>query len=576
MPHPTRIRPGARLLLAGALAALALLLPTRPVSAEPYVSCATPRQATMTFINNLQEDNLYPEAATACFDWAATPSLSPADRQQRVRQLLAVFDARGHFIHYERIPDSADHRDAESGWEKVALIPDDLPAVYLTKQSGVWLFSQETVSATPRLYDATFPLGLERLALELLPRSFQNRLLGVAWWQVLAIALLLLAAIFLGKLVEIFAIHTARRLIRRTNLLNWGEDALQAARWPITLSVAGGLVLPFITELALPVRLALILNVAARTVVTGAVVVLLFRMIDALASYLERRAARTDTRLDDQLVPLIRKSLKAALAIIATLFILQNLDVDVASLLAGLGLGGLAFALAAKDTLANMFGSLTIFLDRPFQIGDWIKVSGVEGTVEEVGFRSTRIRTFDKALVTVPNSTIANAIIDNMSERPLRRLKMTIGLTYDATPEQLQAYCEGVRAILQANPGIYKDAYEVHLYAFGPHALEILVYTFLDVASWTEELLHRHNILLECIRLADALGVSFAFPTQTLHIETLPGARAEHPPLPDADALRRTVERFGPGGELARPRGLGLVPGGFMPDVGSRRGGDDA
>lgn len=562
-----------RRILIGLAAALALLLlPPRDARAEPYVSCATPRQATMTFINNLQTDNLYPEAAATCFDWSGQPDLSPAERQRRVSRLLAVLDARGHFIYYERIPDSGDHRDVDSGWEKAFIVQDALPSIYLVKQSGRWVFSQESVSAIPRLYDATFPLGLERMAQDYLPRGFQQRLLGVAWWQVLALTLLILASFFLGKLTEIFAVHLLRRFIARSPLRGWGEDAIKAARWTITLVVTGGLMLPFITELALPVRLALILNVAARTVITGAIVVLLFRLIDALSTYLERRAAKTDTRLDDQLVPLVRKSLKVVLSIIALLFILQNLDVDVASLLAGLGLGGLAFALAAKDTLANMFGSLTIFLDRPFQIGDWVKVAGVEGTVEEVGFRSTRIRTFDKALVTVPNSTIANAVIDNMSERPLRRLKMTLGVTYDTTPDQVQAYCEGVRAILQASPAVYKDTFEVHLYSFGASALEILVYTFLDVSSWTDELVYRHNILLECMRLAQALNISFAFPTQSLHIKSLPGGERPAPHGYTPEELRRIVEGFGPGGTHARPEGRGLVPGGFMPQAGSRRG----
>lgn len=534
--------------------------------AEPYVSCETPRQATMTFINNLQEETWHPDAATTCFDWGGLEG-SPELRVQRVRQLLAVLDARGHYVYYDKLPDSADYQD-EAGWSKFTIFPGDLPSVALAKSNGQWTFTRETVNAIPQLYDDTFPLGLSRLALEL-PPAFHGKLFKVAWWQYAALSLLILLSLVLGAVAEALLASGLRRLASRQAIIGWSDEAIGAARWPITLLVMGGLMLPLLPELALPVRFALVLHIGVRTIVTGSIVLILFRMVDALSGYLEKRAARTATRLDDQLVPLVRKSLKTILGVLATIFILQNLDVDVGSLLAGLGIGGLAFALAAKDTLANMFGSLTIFLDRPFQIGDWVQVAGVEGTVEEVGFRSTRIRTFAKARVTVPNSTIANAIIDNMSERPLRRLRMVIGLTYDATPDQIQAYCEGVRAILRANPGVFHDYYEVHLNDFGPHALEILVYAFLDVDSWTRELTERHNILLECMRLASRVGVSFAFPTQTLHIETFQASINR--PQPSRDELRRVVDGFAPGGDLSQPRGVPLTDG-YMPQVGSKRG----
>jgi len=565
-PAPSLLaRAASGLVLLTTLLALTLGL-SATAQAEPYVSCATPRQATMTFINNLQEETWHPTAATTCFDWTSFDG-PPEARVERVRQLLAVLDARGHFVYYDKLPDTNDYQD-ESGWASFTLFPSELPSVALTKVDGKWVYTREAVAAIPQLYDDTFPLGLTRLAY-MLPPAFQGKLFKVAYWQVVALGVLLLLALVLGAIVEVMLSWILRKLTSRQSVIGWSDEALKAARWPITLLVAGAIMLPLLSELALPVRFALVLHVAVRTVVTGSVVLIMFRMIDALAAYLEKRAARTETRLDDQLVPLVRKSLKAIMSVLALIFVLQNLDVDVGSLLAGLGIGGLAFALAAKDTLANMFGSLTIFLDRPFQIGDWVQVAGVEGTVEEVGFRSTRVRTFAKALVTVPNSTIANAIIDNMSERPLRRLRMVIGLTYSSTPDQIQAYVEGVRAILQANPGVFHDYYEVHLNNFGPYAIEILLYAFLKVDSWTAELTERHNILLECMRLASRVGVSFAFPTQTLHVESF--AMSTEQPQLSQDELRRVVNGFAPGGELGQPRGIVLTEG-YMPQVGSKRG----
>ena len=131
-------------------------------------------------------------------------------------------------------------------------------------------------------------------------------------------------------------------------------------------------------------------------------------------SWLEQKAQQTETKLDDQLVPLARRALKIFIVSIGTVFVLQNLNYDVASLIAGLGIGGLAFALAAKDTIANLFGSATIFASRPFQIGDWVVIGGsTEGVVESVGFRSTRVRTFYNSLIGIPNAKVADAVVDN-------------------------------------------------------------------------------------------------------------------------------------------------------------------
>src|SRR5690606_12151232 len=265
------------------------------------------------------------------------------------------------------------------------------------------------------------------------------------------------------------------------------------------------------------------------------------------------KAAKTESKLDDQLVPLVRKALKVVTVIAGVLAILQNLNVNVASLLAGLGIGGVAVALAAKDTVANFFGSIMIFVDKPFQIGDWINVAGVEGIVEEVGFRSTRVRTFYNSLVTIPNAKFTELSVDNYGKRRYRRVYSTLNLTYDTTPEQMQAFVEGIRAIIRANPYTRKDYYEVHMSGFGQHSLDVMVYYFFRVTSWSDELRERHNVYLEIMRLAKALGVEFALPTRTLHIESAaaPGAAREIPPPASEVRLAEICRSFGPEGELS-------------------------
>jgi MscS family membrane protein len=285
------------------------------------------------------------------------------------------------------------------------------------------------------------------------------------------------------------------------------------------------------------------------------IVLSVYRVVDVLADAMAAKAEQTDSKLDDQLVPLVRKALKVFVVLSGFLFLLQNLDVNVGSLIAGLGIGGVAVALAAKDTIANFFGSLMIFVDRPFQIGDWVRINGTEGIVEEVGFRSTRVRTFYNSLVTVPNAHFTEAAIDNMGLREYRRLSTVLNLTYDTTPEQMQAFVEGIRAIIVANPLTRKDYYEVHFSGFGAHSLDVMVYLFFKVDSWTEELAQKHNVLMEILRLAKELGVEFAFPTQTLHVEALmeQGKIGQSPDAQEAEKLTQLVHAFGPGGRLSRP-----------------------
>ncbi len=281
----------------------------------------------------------------------------------------------------------------------------------------------------------------------------------------------------------------------------------------------------------------------------GALMLLGFRLADIATDAFERRAALTESRIDDQLAPLLRTALKGGIALIGALFVLGNLGVNVTSLIAGLGLGGLAVALAAQDSIRNLLGGVTIFADRPFQVGDWVVMDDIEGTVEHVGFRSSRVRTFYNSVVTVPNARIVDTHVDNMGLREWRRYKTTLGLAYHTAPDQVQAFVEGVRALIRANPDMRTDYYIVEFHGYGPSSLDVLVYCFINAPNWNAELRTRHVLNLDIMRLAAELGVEFAFPTQTLHLASAPGQPAEPPDAPSRERLAGTVDAFGPRGE---------------------------
>lgn len=246
------------------------------------------------------------------------------------------------------------------------------------------------------------------------------------------------------------------------------------------------------------------------------------RLIDNLTALWRARAKHTQSTFDDQLVPIVRSLAKVTIVIVGSLLIVQNLGGEVGSLLAGFGLGGAAIALASKDTIANLFGSIVVFVDRPFQVGDWVEVGEHEGTIEEVGLRVTRIRTFANSLITVPNSSLTTTAINNWSRMRKRRIKLTLGVTYDSTPAQLLAGVAAVREILQSDERISQDFMLVNFTDFGPSSLDIFVYAFTITTRWDEYMQVREELLLEIMRRFQQLGLSFAFPSQSLYVERLP------------------------------------------------------
>ena len=243
------------------------------------------------------------------------------------------------------------------------------------------------------------------------------------------------------------------------------------------------------------------------------------QIVDVICQYLEKKALESENKFDDVLIPLIRKSAKFLVYCFGLIFIGDSLTIDMKNILAGLGIGGVAFAFAAKDTISNLFGSLTVLLDRPFSIGDWVVVdSKVEGTVVEVGLRSTRIRTFYDSIISVPNGTLINASVDNLGKRTYRRYNTTLGVQYDTPVEKIEAFCEGIRQIILAHKWTRKDYFHVYFNSMGDSSLQILLYLFWRVPDWSAELQERHRLLIDILRLGRELGIEFAFPTQTLHV----------------------------------------------------------
>ncbi len=241
---------------------------------------------------------------------------------------------------------------------------------------------------------------------------------------------------------------------------------------------------------------------------------------EALRSLAHKFAGRFSSDLSKEVGNFMLTILKILISGVGLGAMLQVWGINVTALVASLGIGGLAFALAAKDAASNLFGSFSLLADKSIRIGEWIKVNGVEGTVEDIGMRTTKIRSFGKSLITVPNQIVANNPIENFSRRGVRRIKMRIGLTYDTSSQQMHKIVEEIKYMLHSHEHIaQKETLLVNFESFGDSALNVFIYTFTSTANWGKYLDVREDVHFKIMEIVEDNGSSFAFPSQSIYIE---------------------------------------------------------
>jgi MscS family membrane protein len=238
----------------------------------------------------------------------------------------------------------------------------------------------------------------------------------------------------------------------------------------------------------------------------------------ALLNHLEEMAHEKQIGIA-HFMPLIKKALAAMVIVFGVLMVVKSLGVDVGAILTGLGIGGLAVAFAAQDTIANLFGSFVVVLDRPFKVGDYVRIGSAEGIVEDIGLRSTRLRSSDRTQIVLPNKTAAAEMIVNFTRMPQRRIDQKLGLTYSTTPEQMEAVLADLRRILAEDSGVHQEFVTVNFTDYNASSLDISVTYFTADPDFRKHLAVRERINLKIMRAVAARGLSFAFPTQTFHVE---------------------------------------------------------
>jgi MscS family membrane protein len=410
-------------------------------------------------------------------------------------------------------------------------IGTDQYVIAFQRREGLgWTFSDETFAGLDDLHrlllehrdeqydEQTYGDGGRFLA-ELMPNSLKaDTILGLYYWQWLALAGLILLGVIVDQLLRSVLRAAFLRQIKASEHDEQKEQLARTVR-PFGFVAGGVLVMLGLTLVGLPdlAHRFLYGAVAVFTVLAG--ILAAWQLIDLIASVAFAKAEQTKTKFDDILVPMFAKAAKIFAVAIGIVYAAQALNLPIVPLLGSLGIGSLAFAFAAKDTIENFFGSVAVILDRPFEVGDWVVFDGkTEGTVEELGFRSTRIRTFYNSQITVPNATLVRATVDNYGRRKYRRWKTHIGVQYDTPPDKLIAFAEGIRELVRSHPFTRKDYFQVWLHQWSPSSMDVLLYIFFEVPDWSTELRERERMFVDIVRLADKLGVQFAFPTQTVHL----------------------------------------------------------
>lgn len=479
------------------------------------------------------------DQAAACLDFSLVGQADASARRETAVKLLALLDRLGT-VHLEELPDATQVQQDELTKFRYFPQPNVHDWVYgkvpagfhgqlvLTKQQdGGWRFSDQTVKDLETLHRSLILLpkrheGTSQLAELIAPTWQQTRLRG---WLGLLISIF--ASVLLGKAVQGTARSISQRLINR----GWRTrgTVLENAASPLSLGlIALGLAIGLQFIHAEPGLFDFVLKIVALLYIL-AFGWFLYNAVDVLNLWLVELTAKTESKLDDMLVPLVRKSLRIFLVIIFSLLVAQNIfGLDITSWLAGLGIAGLAVSLAAQDSIKNIFGSATVFFDQPFGVGDAINFEGQDMIVEEIGFRSTKMRTFDGHLVTVPNMKFTDSSVRNITRRPSVRRIVNLGLVYDTTPAQMQQAITMVQDIFR-RPEIGqafdwdKQPPRIFFNEYQSSSLNLQVIYWYELSGgrdWWSYLEHAQQFNMAVLQAFNTAGLAFAYPTQTLFLES--------------------------------------------------------
>ena len=485
------------------------------------VDLSNPHATIYTHLYFLQADSYQPEKAAATI-----LGLEEKIAIEKAIKIKKIFDGKGLFIDVDKVPNDPNYNDTigYSSSHKYVLFPLRMPQISVEKIGDNWYYSSETIANIDTLYQEIFPWYTESLQ-KIIPVSGHKKFLGIELWQLIGLLLLfgLATIIFfmMKKIVFLFLQKIQHQITKRNTNLEI-KKVLKKLAHPISLLVS----LAFIDKIFPSFQFPLYINtwVFLALNIAGTIfwIYVFLKMVQVIMKVYAQFTEKTKGKLDDQLVPILNNFLNGLVIAFGVFKLLGLFGVDTTTLLAGATIGGLAFALASQDTVRNLIGTIMIFLDKPFHIGDWIEAGEVVGTVEQVGFRSTMVRAADTSVYQIPNSKLSEIVINNKGLRLFRRYNTNLGVRYDTPPALIEAFVKGVREIIVIHPETRSDSYNVEFTGFGDSALLIMVNVYFKSLAWGVEQSSKHRLHMAIIKLASELGIDFAFPSTTVTIEQFP------------------------------------------------------
>lgn len=487
---------------------------------EIKVDLSNPNSSIYTHLYFLQSDSYEPEKAAA-----SIYGYEGKEAERIAIKIKQILDGKGLRVDFSKVPVDpmySDTTDYKIG-NRYVLFPYQMPQIYIEKVEDSWYYSEETTKLVDDIYSSVFPWYTGKIQ-QLVPEFAHKKFLNIELWQYLGIAILIAICIFMFFIINKIVYYFLRKIqfwiIHKSN--DKINDALKKLARPITLLIVMMFLQKVLPSLMLGLEINSFLFLAINIMITVFWIYVFLKLVQVIMSLYSDYAESTHSKLDDQLVPILNNFLTGIVVILGVLKLLTLFGIEPSAVIAGASIGGLAIALASQDTVKNFFGTIMIFVDKPFHIGDWIEAGEVVGTVETVGFRSTRVRAADTSIYQIPNSHLSEMVVNNKGLRAYRRYTTSLGIRYDTPPELIEAFIEGIRKIIELHSNTRDDAFNVEFSGFGDSALLILVNTYFVALDWNTEQASKHNLHMDILKLAANLGVEFAFPSSTVMIEEFP------------------------------------------------------
>lgn len=441
----------------------------------------------------------------------AAESFNISNKKERIKAAITLYEIlNGKGIDVSaitsKIPSDPNYIDSSSR-RHIYVLYDKLPEVFVEKINDKWYYSQYTVESLNRIHKKVYPFGANIWA-TWFPYRENEQFVKLRPWQWIGIGIITAVFLFCFFLLKYFFRFVFRKILfrRYVNEIQ-DQDKIKSVSNLFSTWVGIKVLQVFVPTLFINTKYSIPIIRGISFVAATLMVLIVYKLVSLFIFYAKKYADKTDTQWDDQIVLVMQKFMKFMVVFLGLFFVLNTLDVNLATIIAGLSVGGLALALAAQDTVKNFIASVMIFIDKPFRIGDMITGDNFEGVVQEVGFRSTRIKTANDSLIYIANAKLSEMTIDNKGFKILRKFKTEIVVQHETPLYKLDRFIEGIRTILQKHPYTKNSSIDVFLTNISTKGIQISIGYTYKIYNQKEEFTYREFILKQILQLAEIIKV---------------------------------------------------------------------